>query len=318
MDDDPDLLEAIRQSLEDEEYRKTIESSRREDEQKKMSKAKAAEMGGVGDNIPIVDTALCDMPGKGRAGGVLRESEIELIEIPFTRTFNDTRHFSRINVPGDGSCFYHAVIEGLRNSAPLWKTIRHPEPTDGVPHTLCHLIVFWWAKYTKANGISDKVTDDNVNALMNFEFLRYITSESITAELFDNYQVFAGNDPELKVFDSLEDLKRAVRFERDFYADDFTISVLNSALHPFVNILTVKQERGKTYSVRRDDRGPKVHEEYKTTYSVRSDNDGAVSYLWVLNAGLHYYLLKKNGGTNDYYIDTMPILDEKILKYIRD
>lgn len=254
---------------------------------------------------------FCDAVSVGTSLGlgysVLQDS-VERVNVDFERTYRETREFSVHGVPGDGSCFFHAVIEGMRQSSHLWKTMINRSPLPGDPVTFCDLIVRWWSRYvTTVPGL---VNEDNIHDHLNFKFLRYITAESITDENYSTYAEiveFEKNVPVssrmLTPYNSKEDLKKAVKNKRSCWADDFTTNVLNEALSPFLKVVIVNQSPGS----------PGVR-------TFRHSDNKAMSYMWVLLRGSHYNLLRKTGSyepSGGDFIEKVPSNDASMLKYVR-
>lgn len=257
------------------------------------------------------DDSFCDVVSVGKAIGlgdsVLQDSS-ERLNVNFERAYRETREFSVHGVPGDGSCFFHAVIEGIRQSSHLWKNMLNPSPLPGDPITFCDLIVRWWSRYvTTVPGL---VTEDDIHDHLDFKFLRYITSESITDDLYSTYEEiveyekgFPVSDRMLTPYRSKEDLKNAVKNRRSCWADDFTVNTLNKALDPFLNIVIVTQSPDN----------PNLR-------TVRHSDNKANSYIWVLLRGNHYNLLKKTGlyePSGGDFIETVSSNDASMLKYVR-
>ena len=264
---------------------------------------KRSRMTRVTDPPSIWDESLCDVVTIRSGNGVLEPSS-ETVKVDFTRTYRDTREFSLHSVPGDGSCFFHAAIEAMRKSSHLWRNMIDPSPRQGGPRTFCDLVVKWWSKYITT--IPEVVSEDNVHEHLNYKFLRYITAGSITDESFETYASFTGPDePELRHFNTKDVMKEAVMTERGYFADDFTIDILNRTLSPFIKIVVVKETfNGISPPIR----------------SVRHDDNRAMSYLWVLLRGNHYYLMRKTGlhkPLDNSFLEMIPSRDNETLKYLR-
>lgn len=255
------------------------------------------------------DEGLCDIVTIRTDSGVLEPSS-ERVKVDFTRTYRDTREFSLHNVPGDGSCFFHSVIEGMRKSSHLWRKMIDPSPLPGGPRTFCEFVVSWWARYIMT--IPEVVSESNVNEHLNFRFLRYITAESITDEVFNDYteileheSIMPPGEREYRVFETKDAMREAVRNERGYFADDFTINVLNRVLGPFIRVVVVKQTTGGV--------SPPV-------YAITDFYGDSMSYMWVLLRNQHYYLMRKTGShkpSDNSFLEMIPSRDNETLKYLR-
>lgn len=250
-----------------------------------------------GNNNKEWDEFLCCFVDLNKDDGVLKDTGQE-ITVNLERKYRATRGFSLHHVPGDGSCFYHAVIEGMRKSAKMWTDIITIPDSPDAPVTFCDFIVKWWTKYTST--ISEDINEQNINEYLNYKFLRYITSESITTDLFKKYQEIALTDSELEDFVNIEEMKKAVKNDCGLFANEFIGFILNEAFHPFLRVVIVK-------------------EQYDNTRSIRHDDKKAKSYLWVLLRSQHYYLLRKTGKykpNDDSFIEMIEYNDNETLKFV--
>ena len=178
------------------------------------------------------------------------------------------------DVPGDGNCFFHAVAGGLLRSIRKWKNLKS---RYGI--SLCYRLSATWVQYVMDHP-NERVTPETH---LNHRFFRYIAKNIITNEDASMYRLTEPAFYNSSIAEAREGLKAHIGTTCN-YADEWSIRLLNRYFGDMFKIHVYDEE---------------------TENWTHVGDDEHKGFLLLSLRGLHYQLLKFQGGRPTFLISRM-------------